>query len=76
MDKRVEFLTTSIVYYKLIGLFCYYGYSEAWNISLFTYKVDYIKAIGGGGLGSKNDVELILKSFSMRSPQRSHYEFI
>jgi hypothetical protein len=47
MDKHVEFLTTSIVYYNIIGLFHYYGFSEAWKISLFTYKVDYIKVIGG-----------------------------
>ena len=57
-DKHIEFLTTSIVYYNLIGLFHYYGYSEAWNVSLFTYKVDYIKAIGGGQ-GSKIHVDLV-----------------
>ena len=60
-------LTTSIVYYNLIGLFHYYGFSEAWNISLFTYKVNYIKAIGGSNtfLGAQNDVGLILKYFSL-----------
>ena len=64
MDKHVEFLTTSIVYYNLIGLFHYYGFGEAWNISLFTYKVDYIKAIGGGQ-GSKIHVEFIWKNLSI-----------
>ena len=48
MDKQVKFLTTSIVYYNVISLFYYCDYNEAWNISLFTYKVDHIKAIGGG----------------------------
>ena len=58
MNKQVKFLTTSIVYYNLISLFYYYDYNEAWNISLFTYKVDHIKAIGGGH-GSKIHVEFI-----------------